>query len=177
MNSQSGFMSRISPRLTEAKRAAIRESVASGGALNGSYLAMNLAAALRFWPHGELSSCHHRRDVDRDAVWSDRWHRSRDGRGEPVPAGPLPCVGTRWCCIRPGRPSSLGSVEAHPLGSIIDAATTEMRGRSPKPGPRLPITNLCTTAGAEMMAPCFCNIARWIWRWAGRCAIRIHLLK
>jgi uncharacterized hydrophobic protein (TIGR00271 family) len=46
MNSQSGLMSRISPRLTEVKRAAIRESVASGAALNGSYLAMNLAATL-----------------------------------------------------------------------------------------------------------------------------------
>jgi uncharacterized hydrophobic protein (TIGR00271 family) len=46
MNSQSGLMSRISPRLTEVKRAAIRGSVASSAALNGSYLAMNLAAAL-----------------------------------------------------------------------------------------------------------------------------------
>jgi uncharacterized hydrophobic protein (TIGR00271 family) len=46
MNSQSGLMWGISPRLTEVKRAAIRESVASGAALNGSYLAMNLAAAL-----------------------------------------------------------------------------------------------------------------------------------
>jgi uncharacterized hydrophobic protein (TIGR00271 family) len=46
MNSQSGLMWGISPRLTEVKRAAIRESVASGASLNGSYLAMNLAAAL-----------------------------------------------------------------------------------------------------------------------------------
>jgi uncharacterized hydrophobic protein (TIGR00271 family) len=46
MNSQSGLMWGISPRLTEVKRAAIRESVASGAVLNGSYLAMNLAAAL-----------------------------------------------------------------------------------------------------------------------------------
>ncbi len=46
MNSQSGLMWGISPRLTEVKRAAIRESVASGAALNGSYLAMDLAAAL-----------------------------------------------------------------------------------------------------------------------------------
>jgi hypothetical protein len=46
MNSQSALMSRINPRLSEVKRAAIRESVASGAALNGSYLAMNLAAAL-----------------------------------------------------------------------------------------------------------------------------------
>jgi uncharacterized hydrophobic protein (TIGR00271 family) len=46
MNAQSDLSSRISPQVTEAKRAAIRESVASGAALNGSYLAMNLAAAL-----------------------------------------------------------------------------------------------------------------------------------
>jgi uncharacterized hydrophobic protein (TIGR00271 family) len=46
MNAQSDLSSRISPRVPEAKRAAIRESVASGAALNGSYLAMNLAAAL-----------------------------------------------------------------------------------------------------------------------------------
>jgi uncharacterized hydrophobic protein (TIGR00271 family) len=46
MNSQSGLMWGISPRLTEVKRAAIRESVSSGAALTGSYLAMNLAAAL-----------------------------------------------------------------------------------------------------------------------------------
>ena len=32
--------------MTEAKRTAVRESVASGAALNGSYVAMNLAAAL-----------------------------------------------------------------------------------------------------------------------------------
>jgi uncharacterized membrane protein len=32
--------------ITEAKREAVRESVASGAALNGPYLAMNLAAAL-----------------------------------------------------------------------------------------------------------------------------------
>jgi uncharacterized hydrophobic protein (TIGR00271 family) len=46
MNSQPGLMSRGGSRLAEVKRAAIRESVASGAALNGSYLAMNLAAAL-----------------------------------------------------------------------------------------------------------------------------------
>jgi uncharacterized hydrophobic protein (TIGR00271 family) len=46
MNSQSSLVSRISPQLTEAIRATVRESVASGAALNGSYLAMNLAAAL-----------------------------------------------------------------------------------------------------------------------------------
>jgi uncharacterized hydrophobic protein (TIGR00271 family) len=46
MNAQSDLSSRITPQVTEAKRAAIRESVASGAALNGSYLAMNSAAAL-----------------------------------------------------------------------------------------------------------------------------------
>jgi uncharacterized membrane protein len=46
MNSHSGFTSGLGPQLSETKRAAIRESVASGAALNGSYLAMNLAAAL-----------------------------------------------------------------------------------------------------------------------------------
>jgi uncharacterized hydrophobic protein (TIGR00271 family) len=46
MDAQTDFISRISPQLTDAKRAAIRESVASNAALNGSYLAMNLAAAL-----------------------------------------------------------------------------------------------------------------------------------
>jgi uncharacterized hydrophobic protein (TIGR00271 family) len=46
MNAQSIVSSIISPQVTEAKRAAIRESVASGAALSGSYLAMNLAAAL-----------------------------------------------------------------------------------------------------------------------------------
>jgi uncharacterized membrane protein len=46
MNAQSDLSSRISPQVTDAKRAAIRESVSSGAALNGSYLAMNLAAAL-----------------------------------------------------------------------------------------------------------------------------------
>src|SRR5271167_2508600 len=45
-NAQSNIISRFSPQLTEAKRAAIRESVTSGAALNGSYLAMNVAAAL-----------------------------------------------------------------------------------------------------------------------------------
>jgi uncharacterized hydrophobic protein (TIGR00271 family) len=40
------LLSRIIPQVTETKRAAIRESVASGAALNGSYLAMNLAAAM-----------------------------------------------------------------------------------------------------------------------------------
>jgi uncharacterized hydrophobic protein (TIGR00271 family) len=46
MNAQSDFSSRISPQMAEAKRAAMRESVASSAALNGSYLAMNLAASL-----------------------------------------------------------------------------------------------------------------------------------
>jgi uncharacterized hydrophobic protein (TIGR00271 family) len=45
MDAQTDFISRIS-QLTDAKRATIRESVASNAALNGSYLAMNLAAAL-----------------------------------------------------------------------------------------------------------------------------------
>jgi len=45
MDAQADFISRIS-QLTDAKRATIRESVASSAALNGSYLAMNLAAAL-----------------------------------------------------------------------------------------------------------------------------------
>jgi uncharacterized membrane protein len=46
MNAQSDLSSRISPEMAEAKRGAVRESVSSGAALNGSYLAMNLAAAL-----------------------------------------------------------------------------------------------------------------------------------
>lgn len=46
MNAQSSLLSRIIPQVTEAKRAAIRESVASAAALTGAYLAMNLAAAL-----------------------------------------------------------------------------------------------------------------------------------
>jgi uncharacterized hydrophobic protein (TIGR00271 family) len=46
MSSQSVFRFRIIPQLTEAKREAVRESVASGATLNGPYLAMNLAAAL-----------------------------------------------------------------------------------------------------------------------------------
>jgi uncharacterized hydrophobic protein (TIGR00271 family) len=46
MNAQSELSSRIIPQVTEAKREAIRESVCSGAALTGSYLAMNLAAAL-----------------------------------------------------------------------------------------------------------------------------------
>jgi uncharacterized hydrophobic protein (TIGR00271 family) len=45
-NAQSNIISRFSPQLTEAKRVAIRESVTSGAALNGSYLAMNVAATL-----------------------------------------------------------------------------------------------------------------------------------
>src|SRR5580704_2344435 len=45
-NAQSNIISRFSPQLTDAKRAAIRESVTSGAALNGSYLAMNVAATL-----------------------------------------------------------------------------------------------------------------------------------
>jgi uncharacterized hydrophobic protein (TIGR00271 family) len=46
MNAQSSVLSRIIPQVTEAKGATIRESVASGAALTGPYLAMNLAAAL-----------------------------------------------------------------------------------------------------------------------------------
>ena len=46
MNAQSDIGSRMSPQMTEAKRTAIREWVASSTVLNGSYLAMNLAAAL-----------------------------------------------------------------------------------------------------------------------------------
>jgi uncharacterized hydrophobic protein (TIGR00271 family) len=46
MNAQAPLLSKIIPQVTETKRAAIRESVASGAALNGSYLAMNLAAAM-----------------------------------------------------------------------------------------------------------------------------------
>jgi uncharacterized hydrophobic protein (TIGR00271 family) len=46
MNGKSDISSRMSPQVTEAKRTAIRETVASGTVLNGSYLAMNLAAAV-----------------------------------------------------------------------------------------------------------------------------------
>jgi uncharacterized hydrophobic protein (TIGR00271 family) len=46
MNAQSDLSSRISPQMSDARRAAVRESIASGAALNGPYLAMNLAAAL-----------------------------------------------------------------------------------------------------------------------------------
>src|SRR5271167_4012979 len=46
MNAASNVISKLNPQLTEARRAAIRESVTSGAALNGSYLAMNLAATL-----------------------------------------------------------------------------------------------------------------------------------
>jgi hypothetical protein len=46
MKAQLSLLSRIIPQVTEAKRAAIRESVASGASLTGAYLAMNLAAAL-----------------------------------------------------------------------------------------------------------------------------------
>jgi len=46
MDTQSDISPRMSPPVTEAKRTAVRESVASGAALNGSYVAMNLAAAL-----------------------------------------------------------------------------------------------------------------------------------
>ena len=46
MNAQAPLLSKIILQVTETKRAAIRESVASGAALNGSYLAMNLAAAM-----------------------------------------------------------------------------------------------------------------------------------
>jgi uncharacterized hydrophobic protein (TIGR00271 family) len=46
MNAQSSALSRFFSQVTEAKGAAIRESVASGAALTGPYLAMNLAAAL-----------------------------------------------------------------------------------------------------------------------------------
>jgi uncharacterized membrane protein len=46
MNAESSLLSRIIPPVVEAKRAAIRKSVASGAALTAAYLAMNLAAAL-----------------------------------------------------------------------------------------------------------------------------------
>jgi hypothetical protein len=46
MNAESSHLSSIIPQVIETKRAAIRESVASGAALTGAYLAMNLAAAL-----------------------------------------------------------------------------------------------------------------------------------
>ena len=46
VNAQSELRSRIISQVPEAKRAVIRESVASGSALTGAYLAMNLAAAL-----------------------------------------------------------------------------------------------------------------------------------
>jgi len=46
MNAETDASSKISVQSKEDKRAAIHESVASGAALNGSYLAMNLAAAL-----------------------------------------------------------------------------------------------------------------------------------
>jgi uncharacterized hydrophobic protein (TIGR00271 family) len=46
MNTESSLLSRIIPQVVEAKRAAIRASVASGAALTAAYLAMNLAAAL-----------------------------------------------------------------------------------------------------------------------------------
>jgi len=46
MNTELSLLSRIIPQVVEAKRAAIRESVASGAALTAAYLAMNLAAAL-----------------------------------------------------------------------------------------------------------------------------------
>src|SRR6516225_1247248 len=46
MSIQAGLMSRISPQLFAATRAAIRESAVSGATLSGSYLTMNLAAAL-----------------------------------------------------------------------------------------------------------------------------------
>jgi uncharacterized hydrophobic protein (TIGR00271 family) len=46
MNAQAPLLARITPQLTEAKRTAMRESVSSGAALTGAYLAMNLAAAL-----------------------------------------------------------------------------------------------------------------------------------
>jgi uncharacterized hydrophobic protein (TIGR00271 family) len=46
MNVEMSHLSSIIPQVTETKRAVIRESVASGAALTGAYLAMNLAAAL-----------------------------------------------------------------------------------------------------------------------------------
>jgi hypothetical protein len=46
MNALFETSSRIIPQITEAKCAIIRESVASGAALTGAYLAMNLATAL-----------------------------------------------------------------------------------------------------------------------------------
>jgi uncharacterized hydrophobic protein (TIGR00271 family) len=46
MNAQSDLSVRMGPQATETHGAAVRESVASGAALTGPYLAMNLAAAL-----------------------------------------------------------------------------------------------------------------------------------
>jgi uncharacterized hydrophobic protein (TIGR00271 family) len=46
MNAQSDLSVRVGPQATETKCAAVRKSVASGAALTGPYLAMNLAAAL-----------------------------------------------------------------------------------------------------------------------------------
>jgi uncharacterized membrane protein len=46
MNALAEPCSRIIPQITEAKCAAIRESVSSGAALTGAYLAMDLAAGL-----------------------------------------------------------------------------------------------------------------------------------
>ena len=80
MNTESSLLSRIIPQVVEAKRAAIRESVASGVALSCCLLGHEpgRCADCRFRPHRELSSCHHRRDVIGDAPWSNRWHRSWD---------------------------------------------------------------------------------------------------
>jgi uncharacterized hydrophobic protein (TIGR00271 family) len=46
MTARSDLISRLIPQVAESKRAATRESVTSSAALNGPYLAMNLAAAL-----------------------------------------------------------------------------------------------------------------------------------
>ena len=46
MNTQSDISSRVRLQATETKCAAVRQAVASGAALTGPHLAMNLAAAL-----------------------------------------------------------------------------------------------------------------------------------
>jgi len=46
IDAKSGLISGLNPRRNEAQRLATRQSVASGSALTGSYLAMNAAATL-----------------------------------------------------------------------------------------------------------------------------------
>ena len=56
----------------------------------------------RFWPDSELSRCHHRSDVDRDAIRSDRWHRSGARRSQHAVAGRSlvsEVVGVIWVLI------------------------------------------------------------------------------